>query len=114
MIRMSDKQKRGAAALIRASCANYWEGNCLVLSGEDYISCPQVVNNSLICKYFREAVLPADKLLHAQIMSSDSVKACMVCGKPFRAVSNRAKFCSHCAKIERNKRQREYMRSKVG
>ena len=83
-----------------------------MISEYDYEPCPQLASNSLICKYFRDAVLPYNKLLHAQIMGHECVRGCEVCGKTFRAVNNRAKFCERCTKIERNKRQRKYMAEK--
>ena len=113
MIHMSETQKRGAVALIKSSCCNHWDGNCLLLDDGEEQACPQLISHSLICKYFRDAVLPVDKLLHAQIMGTESVKGCEVCGKPFRATGSRAKYCERCAKIQRNKRQREYMQRRA-
>ena len=111
---MSVQQHRSAAALIKSLCANYDGGNCLLLSYWEFTPCPQVRKQSLICKYFRDAVLPADKLLHAQIMGGEGVKGCEVCGKPFRAVSNRARYCEKCTKEQRTKATRERVRKHRG
>ena len=85
--------------------------------GEGVI-CPQSISYSLLCRYFREAVLPADRELFAEITEvRDTRKKCEMCGKPFFARSNRAKFCDSCAPIaarrcaaERKRRQREKVR----
>ena len=63
--------------------------------------------NSLLCRYFREAVLPADRQLCEQITRSGEtdLKRCAVCGSTFAAGSNRAKYCPDCAaKIRRRQK----------
>ena len=116
--RMSDMQKRKAVALIKSLCCNYDgpTGSCLVLSGWEDTPCPQCSSNSLMCRHFRDVLLEdkAGKELKAAIMSCGSIKTCQVCGKPFRAVSNRAKYCQRCAEkvgrqkaTARKRRQRE-------
>lgn len=105
---MTATQKRSAAALIRAECCNCFDGECVALD----CACPQISSYSLICKWFAEAVLPLDKALHAEIMGADGVKQCAVCGRQFRAVSSRAKYCSECAKEMRRKQQAKFAREK--
>ena len=112
MIRMSELQRRSANALIRQWCANYDSGYCLPLSDYDYEPCPQLHSYSLICKYFRDAVLPGDKLLYAQIMGEEGVKGCEVCKKPFRAVGPRAKYCDECSKKQDNKNRAKRARER--
>lgn len=116
--RMSAMQKRKAVALIKSLCCNYDgpTGSCLVLSGWDYTPCPQCASNSLVCRHFRDALLEdkEGKALKAQIMNDANLKTCQVCGKPFQAFSNRAKYCQKCAQETRRKRQREYMRENKG
>lgn len=109
MFRMNTQQKQKAFTLIKSSCANYYEGNCLLMDDGEPHPCPQLITASLICRYFRDAVLPADKELHTEILGPEAVKTCEVCKKPFRAISNRAKYCARCAQKVRLKRQREYM-----
>lgn len=105
---MSAKQKGSASTLIKNECANYIGGMCIPLD----TPCPQCHSYSLLCKYFAECVLPLDKVLHAEVMGHDGIKRCAVCNRPFRATSNRAKYCSECAARERKKakaaRMREY------
>ena len=57
--RMDDSQFRRARKLIRRLCANCEGGNCLLLDDGDPCPCPQMISNTLICKYFRAAVLSA-------------------------------------------------------
>ena len=101
---MPATQRNAVNALIRRLCANYDRaggGDCLLLD----MPCPQLQSHSLTCRYFRDAVLPVDKLLHAQIMGQGGVKTCASCGKPFRAVANRAKYCDGCRQKERRKQK---------
>lgn len=109
---VSETHKRSIISFIRNECANYYEGNCELLGDYEHVPCLQLESNRLICKYFRDAVLSLDKLLHAQIMGHDCVRGCEVCGKLFRAVNNRAKYCEHCSKEMRKNRQRKYMQEK--
>ncbi len=103
---MSDKQKQQAVALIKKLCCNYDSGNCLVLSGWDHTPCPQCASNSLMCKYFRDVLLEdrEGQTLKAQIIGDENLKTCQMCGKPFQAISNRAKYCRQCSsKVEKDK-----------
>ena len=110
MLHVNNQQKNSATALIRQACANIDEGHCLLLCDYDFEICPQLITNSLLCRYFRNAVLPSDKLLYSQIMNADVIKRCELCKKPFQAGSNRAKYCTECAKKARKKQTRESMR----
>lgn len=114
MSKMNSQQYTKACTLIKNICANFDNptGLCLPLDTK----CPQMITSSLVCKYFRDVLLE-DKdgqLLKAQIFQDDSVKKCEVCGRAFRALSNRAKYCAECAKKQRLKKQREYMANKRG
>ena len=95
--RINDKRRRQINRLVKAECCNYQQGNCLLLDDGEPLS----------CRWFRDAVLPIDKELHAEIMGQTTLKKCSVCGQPFRAVSNRAKYCERCRKSERRKQYRE-------
>jgi len=101
--RMSAQQYRRAKALIRRLCANYDGGCCLLL--ED--GCPQLLTPALVCKYFRAAVLPADRELHDGLMGAGPVRRCRVCGAPVVSRSNAAKYCPSCALRERRRQDRE-------
>ena len=61
--RLTPKQRQKANALIKRLCANYDGGNCLVLDDGEPCVCVQSISYSLLCKYFRNAVLPAEPML---------------------------------------------------
>lgn len=116
--RMSEKQLKSARSLIREVCCNYdgATGGCLLLDQGEVVQCPQVIAQSVICKYFRDVLLEdkRGKELKAEIYGLDHRKVCAACGGHFQAISNRAKYCAKCAKEIRLKQQREYMRAKRG
>ena len=101
MIRLDEKQYRAVKKMTRAACANNDCGNCLLLDDGETCVCVQSISYSLLCRYFREAVLPADRQLCEQITRSGEtdLKRCAVCGSTFAAGSHRAKYCPDCAGI---------------
>lgn len=82
MIRLDEKQYRAVKKMTRAACANNDCGNCLLLDDGETCVCVQSISYSLLCRYFREAVLPADRQLCEQITRSGEtdLKRCAVCG----------------------------------
>ena len=62
MIRLNDAQHRRVKKLTRCHCANNVRGCCLLLDDGEPCVCVQAISYSLICRYFREAVLPADRV----------------------------------------------------
>ncbi|QEK19250.1 hypothetical protein LAJLEIBI_03282 [[Clostridium] hylemonae DSM 15053] len=58
--RMTAAQRKRANALIRNTCCNYDNGNCLLLDDGDNCTCPQTISYSVCCIWFRRAVLPQD------------------------------------------------------
>lgn len=75
--------------------------------------CVQSISYSLLCRWFRAAVLPLDGALYAEIIQSrDSVKRCAVCGAAFTPKSNRAKYCPDCAVRMRRKQEAERQRKR--
>lgn len=67
ILRLTPSQRRWYNRLIKRLCANYDDGNCLLLGDGESCVCPQTISYSLLCRYFRNAVLPADKELYANI-----------------------------------------------
>ena len=63
----------------------------------------------LLCKYFRRAVLPADKVLCADIYRQRT-RLCDRCGKPFASGSNRQKYCPECGRSIRRKQKADSAR----
>lgn len=113
--RMNNRQFRRAKRLIRRLCANYDGGNCLPLDDGDLCPCPQMISPTLICKYFRAAVLPDDRELFAEIMGGPHKwKRCTLCGRRFIAGSNRAVYCPSCALQERRRKTRDRVRRHRG
>ena len=65
--RLTPAQRARCNRLIRRLCANYDGGNCMPLDDGEGCVCVQMISYSLLCKYFRRALLPADKVLCADI-----------------------------------------------
>lgn len=110
--RMNYRQYRKARKLTH-ECCNYCDGNCLLLDDGEECVCVQSISYSLLCRWFRAAVLPLDTALCAEISRSrDEVKRCAVCGAVFTPKSNRAKYCPDCAARVRRKKEAERQRQK--
>ncbi len=112
ILRMNYQQYRTARRLVH-SCCNYDCGNCLLLDDGEECICPQSITCSLICKWFRAAVLPLDASLCAALLHRDRMKPCAICGGYYVPKSNRAKYCPACAEsmkrikaTERKRKQR--------
>ena len=101
--RMRPEQRKQAKALIRESCCNYEDGNCILLDN----LCAQMISSSLCCRWFRRAVLPQDALLENSLTGSAEAKRCAVCGKLFVPNSNRAKYCPDCARSVHRRQKTE-------
>ena len=110
--RMNDPLYRKARKLTH-ECCNYCDGNCLLLDDGEECVCVQSISYSLLCRWFRAAVLPLDEALYAEIIQSrDSVKRCAVFGAAFTPKSNRAKYCPDCAVRMRRKQEAERQRKR--
>ena len=116
MIRMSSKQYRDACSLIRNLCCNYDRvtGGCLLLDRGEVVKCPQMLTQNLVCKHFHDVLLEDKdgKALKAAIKGEDNKRSCAVCGRPFKAVGNRAKYCARCGKKVRREQQSEWVKKK--
>ena len=77
--RLTPPQSRKVNALVRRTCCNYDNGNCILLDDGDECVCPQLISYSLLCKWFKTAVLPECGAFFAS--TSNSVKYCPVCRK---------------------------------
>ena len=108
--RFNTVQARRVRQLVRRLCANCDRGNCLLLDDGDPCFCPQLLTSSLICRYFRSAVLPDDPELSAAINQKRMIRRCRICGSPLCSTSNAAKYCPACAVKER--RRRDVLRKK--
>ena len=104
---MTYQQYRTARTLVH-QCCNYDDGNCLVLE----CVCVQSISYSLLCRWFRAAVLPQDANLCAALLYHDRMKPCVICGGSFVPKSNRAKYCPDCAVIARKRKEAERQRKR--
>lgn len=111
--RLTPKQRQRANALIKRLCANYDNGNCLALDDGEPCACVQSISYSLLCKYFRKAVLPAEPLLEADILGTRFEK-CVSCGAPIIKKGNRKKYCEKCAQRELTKLSRQSTQKENG
>ena len=68
--RLSPPQSRKVNSLVRRECCNCDNGHCILLDDGDECVCPQLISYSLLCKWFRIAVLPLDKLLYAELFKT--------------------------------------------
>lgn len=120
---MSEKQYKEACSLIRNLCCNYERstGGCLLLDAGEVVKCPQMMTQALVCRYFRDVLLEDrdGKALKDSIFGTGKIgttRTCKVCGKLFKAVGNRAKYCARCSKkvereraAERKRKQRQHV-----
>ena len=111
--RLTPAQRARCNRLIRRLCANYDGGNCLPLDDGEGCVCVQMISYSLLCRWFKVAVLPLDAALCAEITKGrDEIKRCAVCGAAFTPNSNRAKYCPDCAVQVRRKKEAERQRKR--
>ena len=67
--------------------------------------CVQSITYSLVCKWFRAAVLPTDKGLCAALLHRGQARPCAECGAMFVPRSNRGKYCDECAANVRRRKK---------
>ena len=80
-------------------------------NGEECV-CPQSITYSLICKWFRAAVLPMNAGLYAALLHRANMKKCVLCGRAYLPKSNRAKYCPDCAVVARRRKEAERQRKR--
>ena len=89
---MDYRQYRRARRLVH-ECCNYDGGHCIALDDGEECVCVQSISYSLLCRWFRAAVLPLDRELETALFHRLDAKRCAVCGALFTPGSNRAKYC---------------------
>lgn len=117
--RLTPPQSRKVNSLVKRECCNCERGHCILLDDGEECVCPQTISFSLLCKWFRTAVLPADKLLYAELYQTEDRRRCTECGASFASTSNNVKYCPECRKrvqrmkaTERKRKQRALSRSR--
>ena len=104
VIKITPKQSKRINALIRKLCCNYVDGNCLLLDDGEEHSCVQCISRyGIYCNYFKNAVLPADNALHAEIMRPAGRKQCQICKTYFIPKANNQRYCPDCATVQKRK-----------
>lgn len=78
---MDYRQYRRVRRLVH-ECCNYIDGNCIALDDGEECVCVQSISYSLLCRWFRAAVLPQDKELETALFHRLNAKKCAVCGAP--------------------------------
>lgn len=112
--RLTPPQSRKVNTLVRRECCNCDNGNCILLGGGDECVCPQLISFSLLCKWFKTAVLPADKLLYAELYDTGDRRRCEVCDAFFASSSNNVKYCPDCRRRITRRQAAERMRKRRG
>ena len=108
-IPLTPKQSRSVNALLRRECCNYDNGDCILLD----CVCPQTITYShIICKWFKNAVLPPDKELYIELMKPKNIRVCAACGKGFIKKANKEKYCGQCRLMVRRRKKAEYERNR--
>ena len=110
--RLTPQQSRKVNSLIKKTCCNCIDGNCILLDDGEPCVCPQLISYSLLCKWFCAAVLPADKLLYAELYQQEGKRRCTVCGAAFASSSNNVKYCPDCRGRVTRRQAAERMRKK--
>ena len=94
---------------IRRKCANFDRENGCCLPLDDI--CPQTLTLSLLCRYYRAAVLPDDPALEAEIRKTG--QRCQICGAWYSPKGRNAKYCPSCAVEQRRALDRQRKRKKA-
>ena len=114
VIKITPQQAKRVDALLRKLCANYDGGNCLLLDdGEPRVCVQSISKYGIYCNYFKNAVLPVDEGLHAEIMKPTGGKRFVLCRQAFASRAKNQRYCPACAAkqkrlkaAERQRRQR--------
>ena len=118
-VKINAKEFRKVCRLVKSSCCNLSDGNCLLLDDGETHTCVQLISKfHIFCNYFKLCVLPLDKELYSKLMNRTDYKICACCGSKFYSSSKNKKYCDECAEkikrkksAERKRRQRERQRS---
>ena len=110
---MTYQEYRAVRALVHR-CCNYQDGNCLLLDDGEECICPQSISYSLICRWFRLAVLPQDRKLYAALLPLPSARRrrCRECQHIFAAPAHNTLYCPECATNRAKRSKRDWARKK--
>lgn len=110
---MTYQQYRTARRLVH-ECCNYDCGNCLLLDNGEECVCPQSITYSLVCHWFRAAVLPLDTGLRTALLPppTGGQRRCRECGRLFAPPRHNTLYCSTCAADRAKRSKRAWARKK--
>ena len=111
ILRLTPSQRSRCNRLIKRLCANFDDGNCLLLDDGESCICPQTISYSLLCRYFRNAVLPAEKELYADLFKPRTYP-CAEGGAACGPTANRQKYCPSCSKKVHRRQKNESARKR--
>ena len=100
LFRLTPGQLRSVRGLTKR-CCNFLDGDCLLLDGV----CPQHISRSLLCRWFRRAVLPQQPKLEQAILSpknSAAAKSAARVFSPAPAGQNTAPPAPRTSTVSRN------------
>lgn len=113
VIKITPQQAKKVNALLRKLCANYDGGNCLLLDDGEPCVCVQSISKyGIYCNYFKNAVLPVDEGLHAEIMKPTGGKRCVLCRQEFASRAKNQRYCPACAAKQKRLKAAERQRRK--
>lgn len=78
LFRLTPGQLRSVRGLAKR-CCNFLDGDCLLLDSV----CPQYISRSLLCRWFRRAVLPQQPKLEQAILSPKNSAAAKSAARAF-------------------------------
>ena len=110
--RLTPPQSRKVNSLVKKECCNCERGHCILLDDGEECVCPQLISYSLLCKWFRIAVLPLDKLLYAELFKTEDKKRCFVCCFFFVFLFIFVFYCPDCRKRITRRQAAERMRKR--
>ena len=113
ILRLTLSQRSRCNRLIKRMCANYDDGNCLLLDDGEPCVCVQSISKyGIYCNYFKNAVLPVDEGLHAEIMKPTDGKRCVLCRQAFASRAKNQRYCPACAAKQKRLKAAERQRRK--
>lgn len=105
VLKITPEQCKRVNTLVRRRCCNCDRGNCLLLDDGEANSCVQLICQfGITCSYFKNAVLPSDRELYAEITNDIARKTCVLCHGQFVPRAKNQLYCPDCA--AKRKRQR--------
>ena len=105
--RMNEEQLKVARKLIKQHCCNFQQGSCIAADWSFCNICPQWNSYSLLCKWFRYAVMPTDKNFCQDVLSPNAQKRhCEICKRLFVPTGPNSKYCEPCAREQKTRKAR--------